>query len=128
MPALVHSIASTKIFNQATIDGRQKALDDYDDAYDKATSIIVYYVSDAEFVTIVNVIEDPVATWQKLDTKYKRKYDVEVEATHLQFLEIQHVETNMSRPRRLTRQSSVSNVSLRTTTIKTSTGWMNCTE
>lgn len=70
MSALVHNVAHTQILNQAIIDGRQKANDDYDDAYDKAARITIKSLSGAEIATVANSMENPVETWQKLDTKY----------------------------------------------------------
>lgn len=52
--------------NQAAIDTANKRLDDFEDAYNKAAYLIAESISDSEILSVMSVLEDPVATWDKL--------------------------------------------------------------
>ena len=66
-PALAENVAFGAGFtNQAAIDTANKKLDDFEDAYNKATCLIAETFSDSEILLGTSVLEDRVATCNKL--------------------------------------------------------------
>ena len=89
-PALVFGEGVT---NQAAIDEATKRLDDFEDAYNKAACLIAESISDAEILSVTTVLEDPVATWDKLRQKFARRSEMGQEAAQMALLHFQHIET-----------------------------------
>ena len=67
IPAVISNVANTAIANQASVDTATAALDNYNDAYNAAASLIFNTISDAQMYYVRSVIEDPVATWKLLN-------------------------------------------------------------
>ena len=89
-PALVFGEGGT---NQDAIDVANKKIDDFEDAYNKAACLIAESISDAEILSVTTVLEDPVATWNKLQQKFARRSEMGQEAAQMALLHFQHVET-----------------------------------
>ena len=89
-PALVFGEGVT---NQPAIDAAIKRLDDFEDAYNKAACLIAESISDTEILSVTAVLEDPVATWEKLEQKFGRRSEMGQEAAQMALLHFQHVET-----------------------------------
>ena len=76
----------TRISNQAIIDAANNKLDDFEDAYNKATCLITECISDSQIYSVHSVLEDPVATWNKLKHKFARTSEMEQEAAQMDLL------------------------------------------
>ena len=70
-----------------------KKLDDFEDSYNKAACLIAKSISDSEVLPVTSVLEDPVATWNKLHQKFARRSEMGQEAAQMALLQFQHVET-----------------------------------
>ena len=90
VPALVFGEGVT---NQDAIDAATKKIDDFEDAYNKAACLIAESISDTEILSVTSVLEDPVATWNKLQQKFARRSEMGQEAAQMALLHFQHVET-----------------------------------
>ena len=73
IPALVFGEGVT---NQAANDAATERLDDFEDAYNKVACLIAESISDAEILSVTAVLEDPVATWNKLEQKFARRSEM----------------------------------------------------
>ena len=81
------------VTNQAAIDEATKRLDDFEDAYNKAACLNAESISDAEILSVTTVLEDPVATWDKLQQKFARLAEMGQEAAQMALLHFQHINT-----------------------------------
>ena len=79
--------------NQDAIDTANKKLDDFEDAYNKAACLIAEPITDSEILSVTSVMEDPVATWNKLRQKFARRSEMGQEAAQMALLSFQHIET-----------------------------------
>ena len=62
--------------NQAEIEAANTELDEFEDACNKAACLIPESISDAEILFVASVLEDPVATWDKLQQKFARRSEM----------------------------------------------------
>ena len=85
-PAPAEIVAAAGIVNQANIDSANKKLDDFEDAYNEAAWLITESISDSEIYSVHSVLEDPVATWNKIKEKFARR-------SEMALLHFQHIET-----------------------------------
>ena len=46
----------------------RQSRDDFEDAYNKVACLIAKSISDKEILSVTAVLEDPVATWEMLDS------------------------------------------------------------
>ena len=60
--APAETVDAAGIVNQASIDSANKKLDDFEDAYNKATCLITESISNSEMYSVHSVLEDLVAT------------------------------------------------------------------
>ena len=95
-PAPAEIVDAAGIVNQASIDSANKKLDDFEDAYNKAACLITKSISDSEIYSVHYVLEDPVATWNKLKEKFARRSEMGQEAAQMALLHFQHIETETS--------------------------------
>ena len=56
---------------------------DFDDAYNKATCLIAESISDSEILLVTSVLEDPIATWEKIHQKIARRSETGQEAAQI---------------------------------------------
>ena len=59
----------------------------------RASCLIAASILDTEILAIMDVLDDPVATWAALSRKYARKSKMEAEAAHMALLQFEHIET-----------------------------------
>ena len=83
--------------NQDAIDAANKKPDDFDDAYNKAACLIAESISGSEILSVTSVLEDPVATWEKLQQKFARRSEMGQEAAQMALLQLQHIETETAK-------------------------------
>ena len=93
IPAAIGNTAKTALVNQASVDRATTTLDNYNDAYNAAASLIINTTSDAQMYYVRSVIEDLVATWKRLRDKFERKTKLATEVAQLQLPNFQHIET-----------------------------------
>ena len=75
------------ITNQAAIDTANKKLDDFEDAYNKSACLIAESISDSKTLSVTSALEDPVATWNKLQQKIARRSETGQEAAQTALLQ-----------------------------------------
>ena len=78
--------------NQDAIDAANKNLDDFDDAYNKAACLLAESISDSEILSVISVLEDLVAVWNKLQQKFAKRSEMGQEDAQMALLQFQHVE------------------------------------
>ena len=83
----------TGVTNQAEIDLANKKLDDFEEACNTAACLISMSISDEEILCVASILEDPVATWNKLQQKFARRSEMGQEAAQMALLHFQHIET-----------------------------------
>ena len=74
------------VTNQPAIVAAIKRLDDFEDAYNKAACLIAESIADTEILSVTAVLEDPIATWDKLEQKFARRSEMGQEAAHMALL------------------------------------------
>ena len=89
-PALVFGEGGT---NQDAIDAANRSIDDFQKSYNRAALLIAESISDSEILSVTSVLENPVATWNKLQQKFARRSQMGQEAAHMALLHFQHMET-----------------------------------
>ena len=79
--------------NQAAIDSANQKLDDSEDACKRAVCLIFESILDAEILSVSTVLEDPVATWNKLQQKIACMSEMGHQEAQMALLHFQHMET-----------------------------------
>ena len=68
-------------------------MNEFEDAYNKATCLISESISDAEILFVASVLEDRVSTWDKLQQKFARRSEMGQQTAQMALLRFQHMET-----------------------------------
>ena len=79
--------------NQTEIEAANTKMDEFEDACNKAACLISESISDAEILFVASVLEDPVATWDKLQQKFARRSEMGQQTAQMALLHFQHMET-----------------------------------
>ena len=79
--------------NQAEIEVANAKLDEFEDACNRATCFISESISDAKILSVANVLEDLVATWNKLQQKFARRSEMGQQTAQMALLHFQDMET-----------------------------------
>ena len=79
--------------NQTEIEAANTKLDAFEDACNKAACLISESISDAEILFVASVLEDPVATWDKLQQKFARRSEMGQQTAQMALLHFRHMET-----------------------------------
>ena len=83
----------TTIMNHAIIDEANKKHDDFEDVHNKAACLITKSILDSHTHSFHSILEDTIATWNKLKHKFARKSEMGQEIAQIQLLNFHHVET-----------------------------------
>ena len=77
--------------NQAEIEAANTKLNEFEDDCDKAACLISESISDVEILFVASVLEDPAATWDKLQQKFACRSEMGQQTAQMALLHFQHM-------------------------------------
>ena len=92
-PPVLRLATSSENGNEALVNAALQSIDDFENATCRAACLLQESISDTILYSVTSIIDDPAATWRKLQQKFARRSELEHEAAQKAFLSFQHNET-----------------------------------